>query len=1090
MTIITGTNGADVIEGGAANDLLLGGNGNDTLNGGSGSDLLDGGNGNDLLDGGSGSDILLGGNGNDTLLGGAGNDLLDGGNGNDTLNGGDGTDILNGGNGNDALDGGAGSDLLSGGNGNDTFTYHVENNLNALDIYIGGNGNDTLIIEGTSQFFARADVQQALAAFQDACNNLLFNFAAYVEGWNLIVNTIENVILKVVEPLNVAPVANGDIVNAVEDTPLAIPVANLLGNDTDGNNDALTVQSVGNAAHGTVALNDGVITYTPDSNYNGSDSFTYTISDGRGGTSQATVTVTVAAANDAPTGAVIISGEAIENQTLTADASAINDIDGLGVLTYQWKADGETIDGATGSTYTLTDADVGKVISVAVNYTDGGGTQETVVSAVTDPVLSDNVAPVAMDDVIDGNEDTPLVLAAGVLLANDTDANNDVLTIQSVGNATNGTITLDNNGNVLFTPAANYNGPASFTYVAADGDGATSEAVVHINVAAVNDAPTGDVTIQGTPQEGQVLTVNANLADVEGLGAFDYQWFANGNVISGANGSTYTLTEGDIGKTITATVSYTDGAGTQETVQSLATGPVASLFDVDTDTATAVKLENGQVFANDVLQTGVDSIRTSDLDDVLVVKDVINGLVVNLAGEVNADAVDLRGISGVTYTASTDVISKDTDSMTVHDVENFLIGDRGNTFVIDQGGNYTFLFDQSIPSSITGTNPQPSTTIQMIEGTGATNVGLFVYNSAGLPATSNDIQKINLQMQFNNAGPNIDNVATLDFQNGAYAFNATAIEYGLIAALIALAAIAALQNLGIPQSTFTQQSFGDVKLSLTSSGLDATQDSVTAKLTGLREVVVPVGNDASFKPWTIISNDSGLKGIVDLTQLVSINENNSNPPHLQVNWDASVDSDLPAVLISEQGLLTSNEHAFYKFQHYKLGQGSDTLNVTALDTNPNALVEMGEKADGSDLDTLNLFRIGDLFNPVVAATYNGTTGLLQMGSNQMHVTGVEKIVGTSLADNITGDSGNNIIDGGAGNDTLAGGAGNDTFVYTAMPSGNDTISDFNLIEDALQLTGVTIESINYFGPNTIIDLSNNGIVTLLGVVATQEDLIG
>lgn len=1090
MAIITGTNGADVIVGGAANDLLLGGNGNDTLSGGSGSDLLDGGNGNDLLDGGSGSDLLSGGNGNDTLLGGAGNDLLDGGNGNDTLNGGDGTDILNGGNGNDTLDGGAGSDLLYGGNGNDTFTYHVENNLNSLDVYIGGNGNDTLIIEGTSEFFARADVQQALAAFQAACENLLFNFATYVEGWNLVINTIENVILKVVAPLNVAPVANQDSINTTEDSPLAIPVGDLLANDTDGNNDVLTVQSVGNAAHGTVALNDGIVTYTPTSNYNGSDSFTYTISDGRGATSQATVHVTVAAVNDAPAGAVIITGEAIENQTLTADASAVADIDGLGALVYQWQADGNTIDGATASAYTLTDADVGKVISVTVSYTDGGGTLETVVSAGTEPVRSDNVAPVANVDTIDGDEDTPLVIATGVLLANDTDANGDTLTIKAVGNATHGTVALDNNGDIVFTPTANFNGPASFTYLVADGDGATSEAIVHINVAAVNDAPTGDVTIQGTPEEGQILTANANLADVEGLGALSYQWYGDGNLISGADGDTYALTEGDIGKTITATISYIDGGGTQETVQSAATGPVASLYDVDTATQTAVKLENGQIFIDNVLQTGVDSIRTSDLDDVLVVKDIINGVEVNLAGQVNADAVDLRGITGVTYTASTDVISDGTDSMTVRDAENFLIGDRSNTFVIDQGGNYNFLFDQSIPSSITGTNPPPSTTINMIEGTGSTQVGLLVYNSAGLPATANDVQKITLQMQFNNAGPNIDNVATLDFQNGAYAFNATAIEYGLIAALIALAAIAALQNLGIPQSTFTQSTYGDIKLSLTSSGLDATQDSVTAKLTGLREAVVPVGNDANFKPWTIISNDSGLKGIVDLTQLVSVNENNTNAPHLQVNWDASVDSDLPAVLISEQGLLTSNEHAFYKFQHFKLGQGSDTLNITSLDTNANVVVEMGEKADGTDQDTLNLFRLGDIFNPVVAANYNGTTGLLQMGSNQLHVTGVERINGTSLADNLRGDGGNNIIDGGLGNDTLAGGAGSDTFVYTLSPSGNDTISDFNLAEDVLQLTNVTIQSINYFGPNTIIDLSNDGLVTLLGVVATLEDLIG
>ena len=69
----------------------------------------------------------------------------------------------------------------------------------------------------------------------------------------------------------------------------------VLANDSDADGDALTVSLLSGPAHGTVSLNaDGSFTYTPAVNYNGGDSFTYSVSDGNGGTATATVTLTVA----------------------------------------------------------------------------------------------------------------------------------------------------------------------------------------------------------------------------------------------------------------------------------------------------------------------------------------------------------------------------------------------------------------------------------------------------------------------------------------------------------------------------------------------------------------------------------------------------------------------------------------------------------------------------------------------------------------------------------------------------------------------------------------------------------------------------
>ena len=104
-------------------------------------------------------------------------------------------------------------------------------------------------------------------------------------------------------------------------------------------------------------------------------------------------TSAVANVNDAPTGGITISGTATQNQTLTAVTTSLADIDGLGAFSYQWDASGVNIAGATSSTFTLTQAQVGKPIRVTVTYTDGQGTLETVTSAYTSVVIAMNQPP-------------------------------------------------------------------------------------------------------------------------------------------------------------------------------------------------------------------------------------------------------------------------------------------------------------------------------------------------------------------------------------------------------------------------------------------------------------------------------------------------------------------------------------------------------------------------------------------------------------------------------------------------------------------------------------------------------------------------
>ena len=91
------------------------------------------------------------------------------------------------------------------------------------------------------------------------------------------------------------------------------------------------------------------------------------------------------------TGPPTISGRAQVGETLTADTSGIADHNGLENATfgYQWLAEDTAMDGATGGSYTLADADKGKAIKVRVSFTDGGGNEETLTSAPTEPVLGD-----------------------------------------------------------------------------------------------------------------------------------------------------------------------------------------------------------------------------------------------------------------------------------------------------------------------------------------------------------------------------------------------------------------------------------------------------------------------------------------------------------------------------------------------------------------------------------------------------------------------------------------------------------------------------------------------------------------------------
>ena len=187
-------------------------------------------------------------------------------------------------------------------------------------------------------------------------------------------------------------------ISAVNDPPIAIAFSTTTNEDTaktgrltgtDVDRNLLKFAKVTDPNYGNVTVNTstGAYTYTPIANFNGTDSFTFKVNDGTVDSAVATVSITINSVNDIPTGGVTISGTATQGQTLTV-ANSLADADGLGTISYQWKADGVNISGATSSTLKLTQAQVGKAISVVASYTDLANNAESVASNATSTVAN------------------------------------------------------------------------------------------------------------------------------------------------------------------------------------------------------------------------------------------------------------------------------------------------------------------------------------------------------------------------------------------------------------------------------------------------------------------------------------------------------------------------------------------------------------------------------------------------------------------------------------------------------------------------------------------------------------------------------
>jgi hypothetical protein len=304
---------------------------------------------------------------------------------------------------------------------------------------------------------------------------------------------------------NNLPTANPDTyADLFVDGGLTVGTPGVLGNDEDADFDPLAARLSAAPTKGLLVLNaDGSFTYTPDNRYDGSDLFSYIANDGKADSAPTTVTIS----GNVPPIALDDNYSTDLNTTLSTGLPGVlaNDADVEGDSLTVSEVNGASAN--VGDEITLVSGALLKLESdgsfsytPALNFTGtdsftyiaSDGTDGSNLATVTISV-GVNSAPVAVDDVYSSAQNTPLVIASPGVLANDTDADRDLLTVSAVNGlstsigvqitlVSGSSLTVNLDGSFTYTPVLNFTGVDSFTYTANDGAVDSNTTTVTITV--------------------------------------------------------------------------------------------------------------------------------------------------------------------------------------------------------------------------------------------------------------------------------------------------------------------------------------------------------------------------------------------------------------------------------------------------------------------------------------------------------------------------------------------------------------------------------------------------------------------------------
>ena len=735
-----------------------------------------------------------------------------------------------------------------------------------------------------------------------------------------------------VNNINDEPIANDDTASTTEETAATI---NVLSNDTDVDGDTLTVTSVTQPDDGVVVNNGANVTYTPDDEFSGTDSFTYVMSDGNGETDFATVTISVSNINDEPI-ANDYSGVTDEEVAITMPVTS-NDFDGDGdiltITNVTQPANGVATTDGENVTYTPNDDFFG---SDSFTYTasDGNGGSDTATVTVT--VNNVNDEPSAADDTAATNENMVVVID---VLANDGDIDGDTLSVSSLTQPANGEV-VNNDANVTYIPNSGFNGVDTFTYTNDDGNGGSATATVTVTVSDINNPPvaiddavttdentavTIDVLANDNDIDGDTLTIDSITQPMIGTAVISGTMVVYTPTLdfSGEDSFTYTISDGN-GESDTATVTVT--------VSDVNVDPVAVDDTAATAEDTAVTID---VLAN-------DSDADGDTLTVDSVTDPPNGTAVNNSTD-------------VTYTPDIGFLGDDSFTYTVMD---------GN------GGSAT----ATVTVTVTSGNQNP----------------VAVDDSA----TTDEDVTITIDVLANDSDPDGDTLtidSVTDPANGSVVNNGSDVNY-------------------TPDAGF----FGTDSFDYTISDGNGGTDTATVTVT-INEVV---GIEADL---SVTKTDDADPLDVEQMLTYTIVVSNAGP---DLATGVAITDTLPAE-VGFESVTTSQGTCVEDDDEVVCDLGDLASSATATIT----ILVMPEE----DGDITNLVEVAaneadpDLANNIASETTTVTDAPFCNGvaATIIGTSGDDVLNGTSGDDVIVGLAGNDIINGRGGNDIICGGRGDD-----------------------------------------------------------------
>ena len=449
--------------------------------------------------------------------------------------------------------------------------------------------------------------------------------------------------------VNDTPIARADTLATVEDRKLVFPSSDLVGNDDEGadneSSQTLTVTEVYDGTAGTVSLgSDGNITFAPEGDFSGDAAFRYLVCDDGSprecSVQTATVNVPVSPVNDAP-----VAGD----QSVTTDEDTVMEVtlkasdvegDALGYTIVSAPRHG-TLSGTGANLIYTPEADYRGPDSFTFRASDGIADSDPATVSIMVGTVND--APVATNDTMSTNENTPLVFATGQLLGNDApgpaNESGQTLTVTAVDQAVNGQVSLGENGNIIFTPATGFSGQASFEYTVCD-NGSPSEcsvtiAIVNVTMSPVNDAPS--------------FTAGADQTVAEDSGPHSFPGWASGISAGPAD-------ESDQQLTFEVTNTNTGLFSTQPSVAADGTLSYALAADQNGSATVTVRLKDNGGIANGGADESAEQTFTIDVaavNDTPTVGNLQGDGTAN-EGDVKTYTFDIADVDSGTFTASID----------------------------------------------------------------------------------------------------------------------------------------------------------------------------------------------------------------------------------------------------------------------------------------------------------------------------------------------------------------------------------------------------------------------------------------------------